>query len=66
MAITGASGGAYARRLAQGVVAAGARLHLVISSYGARTLAGELDLHDPTPEALLDGSSAHRHAAFLQ
>ncbi len=47
LAITGASGAAYARRLAQCVLRSGAELHLVVSPHGARIFAEELD----TPEA---------------
>lgn len=53
MAITGASGAAYARRLAQALVAADAHVHLVVSPHGQRVLADELDLRTPDPAALL-------------
>lgn len=55
MAITGASGAAYARRLAQALVAADAHVHLVVSPHGQRVLADELDLRTPDPAALLGG-----------
>jgi flavin prenyltransferase len=42
LGITGASGAPYARRLAQGILDAGAFLHLVVSPYGQRILADEL------------------------
>jgi 4-hydroxy-3-polyprenylbenzoate decarboxylase len=44
MAITGASGAAYARRLAECIVASGAHLHLVISPHGRQLLHDELGL----------------------
>ncbi len=44
LAITGASGACYARRLAQEIVSAGAHLHLVVSPHGQRILADELGL----------------------
>lgn len=44
MAITGASGAAYARRLAQCLVEADVHLHLVVSPHGARVVVEELDL----------------------
>jgi len=53
MAITGASGAVYARRLAQALVAADAHVHLVVSPHGQRVLADELDLRTPDPAALL-------------
>ncbi|MBN2446609.1 MAG: UbiX family flavin prenyltransferase [Phycisphaerae bacterium] len=53
MAITGASGAPYARRLAQELARAGTDLHLVISSHGRRLLLDELGIREPTIEALL-------------
>jgi 4-hydroxy-3-polyprenylbenzoate decarboxylase len=53
LAITGASGAVYARRLAQVAVQSGVQLHLVISPHGARLLHDELDIAPPTPAALL-------------
>lgn len=43
-AITGASGALYAQRLIQGLIGAGARVHLVISPYGRRLLHDELGM----------------------
>lgn len=48
LAITGASGGLYARRLAQCLLQAGAHLHLVASPHGLRVLADELRLRKLT------------------
>ncbi|MGE0479551.1 MAG: UbiX family flavin prenyltransferase [Phycisphaerae bacterium] len=42
MAVTGASGAPYARRLAECVVESGAHLHLVVSPLGRRLLSDEL------------------------
>ncbi|MCK4341787.1 MAG: UbiX family flavin prenyltransferase [Phycisphaerae bacterium] len=53
LAITGASGAAYARLLARNILRADAHLHLVISPHGARLLAEELGIQDPTPAALV-------------
>lgn len=53
LAITGASGAAYAQRLAEQVVAADVHLHLVISPYGRQLLADELDIRRPDIAALV-------------
>jgi flavin prenyltransferase len=53
LAITGASGAPYARRLAQCIVEADAHLHLIISPHGRRLLAEELDVQRATIEGLL-------------
>lgn len=53
LAITGASGAVYARRLSQQIVQAGAHLHLVASPHGRRLLADELGIRRLTIEALL-------------
>ncbi len=52
LAITGASGAAYARRLAQCILDSGAHLHLVASPHGRRVLAEELGLRKLTPAGL--------------
>jgi 4-hydroxy-3-polyprenylbenzoate decarboxylase len=57
LAVTGASGAAYARQLARQIVAGGAYLHLVASPYGRRVLADELGLRKLTPAALLGDES---------
>ncbi len=53
MAITGASGACYARRLAECILSAEAHLHLVVSPHGARVVADELGIRKVTPEALV-------------
>ena len=53
MAVTGASGAPYARRLAQLIVDGGAHLHLVVSPMGSRLLADELGLKKVSLEALV-------------
>jgi len=53
LAITGASGAAYARRLARSIVAAGHHLHLVVSPHGRQLLADELGLPTADPAALI-------------
>lgn len=57
LAITGASGAAYARRLAQCVVECDAHLHLVVSPHGAHLLAEELAVRTITPAALVQDSA---------
>lgn len=53
MAITGASGAAYARRLIECLVNAEAQVHLVVSPYGKRLLADELDIRRIDAESLI-------------
>jgi 4-hydroxy-3-polyprenylbenzoate decarboxylase len=53
MAITGASGAPYARRLAQCIVDAGEHLHLVISPMGRQLLSDEIGLRKSGIEELL-------------
>lgn len=59
LAITGASGATYARRLAQLLPDGDVHLHLVISPLGRRMLAEELDLREPTIAALCGRPVAH-------
>lgn len=58
VAVTGASGACYARRLLQVLSAGGAEVHLVMSPYGRRLFADELDLRRPTPETLVGPEAA--------
>src|ERR1041384_8307902 len=51
-AITGASGALYAQRFIAGLVAAGVRVHLVISPLGRRLLHDELGMEKPDLDAL--------------
>jgi 4-hydroxy-3-polyprenylbenzoate decarboxylase len=51
-AITGASGAIYSLRFIQGLVAAGVRVHLIISPAGRRLLHDELGLESPDLESL--------------
>lgn len=55
LAITGASGALYARRLVQCLAEAQTAVHLVISPHGARVLADELGIRRLSAEALLNG-----------
>jgi 4-hydroxy-3-polyprenylbenzoate decarboxylase len=68
MAITGASGAPYARRLAQQIVLADAHLHLVVSPLGRQLLADELEIREITAQAILGQPCAHvttyRHNDF--
>jgi 4-hydroxy-3-polyprenylbenzoate decarboxylase len=57
-AITGASGAAYAKRFVQGLVAAGVRVHLVISPNGKRLLHDELGMETIDLDALA-GTTTH-------
>jgi 4-hydroxy-3-polyprenylbenzoate decarboxylase len=60
VAVTGASGAIYARRLLECLAAGGTSLHLVISPHGRQLLSDELDLSDPTPTALVGPRCAER------
>jgi 4-hydroxy-3-polyprenylbenzoate decarboxylase len=51
-AITGASGALYAQRFISGLVAAGVRVHLVVSPLGRRLLHDELGMETVDPAAL--------------
>jgi 4-hydroxy-3-polyprenylbenzoate decarboxylase len=59
LAVTGASGAVYARRLLEVLSAGGADLHLVISPHGRRLFADELGIENPSPENLV-GAGASR------
>ncbi|MEW6198615.1 MAG: flavin prenyltransferase UbiX [Planctomycetota bacterium] len=58
LAITGASGAVYARRLVECVLRAGAHLHLIASPHGRRVLADELGLRKLSLEELIGRSAA--------
>jgi len=58
VAITGASGAAYARRLLQCMAAAGVEIHIVISGNGRQLIIDELALSQPTPEGLVGPEAA--------
>jgi flavin prenyltransferase len=58
LAITGASGAVYARRLAQCLIDAEAHVHLVVSPHGARVLAEELEIGDLASETLIGRATA--------
>ncbi len=67
VAITGASGAAYARRLLQCLSHADVHIDLIISRHGEALLAEELDIAHATPESLVgpDGAAfvtLHEHA----
>lgn len=53
VAVTGASGAPYSRRLLECLARAQAETHLIISPYGRRLFADELDITEPTPEHLV-------------
>ncbi len=56
VAITGASGAIYARRIAQGLNRPDVRTYLLISPAGRRLLHDELGVEKPEPERVLDES----------
>lgn len=58
VAITGASGAAYAQRVIQGCVLAGVNVHLVVSPYGRRLLHDELGMETVDLDALA-GTTEH-------
>ncbi len=53
VAVTGASGAIYAKRLLECLARGGANVHAILSPYGRRLLADELEIIDPTPEKLV-------------
>ena len=53
VAISGASGAVYARRILQGLTAGGVRSYVVVSPAGRRLLHDELGLEQATAEAIL-------------
>ncbi len=53
VAVTGASGALYAKRLVECLVRGGALVHAIFSPYGRRLFADELEIIDPTPEKLV-------------
>src|SRR5918999_2628490 len=57
-AITGASGALYAQRFIQGLVAAGVKVHLVVSPWGRRLLRDELGMETVDVDALA-GTKQH-------
>lgn len=62
VAVTGASGAAYAVRLVRGLVEAGAEAHVVVSPHGRRLLNDELSLTDLSPTGWL----GHEHPSLVQ
>jgi flavin prenyltransferase len=59
LAITGASGAVYARRLAQLLATDDVHLHVVASTHGRRVVADELGIQRLTLETLLPEQTAH-------
>jgi len=60
VAVTGASGALYARRLLETLARADAEIHLVISPYGRQLFADELMISNPRPEVLVGPDLADR------
>jgi len=63
LAVTGASGAIYATRLLEVLADADAHVHMVISPYGRRLFADELNIRDCTPAALV-GEAAAAHVTL--
>ncbi len=59
LAITGASGAIYARKILQGLSTAGCRVYLVISPAGRRLLHDELGVEHPDPVEILAAAIEH-------
>jgi len=59
VAVTGASGAAYARRLLGLLADRADEVHLVVSPYGMRLFADELDIRAQTVEAILGRNAAN-------
>ncbi len=57
LAVTGASGAAYARRLLEQLVVADVEVHLIVSSWGRVLFHDELGIEDVTLESLLGDAS---------
>jgi len=57
LAITGASGAAYAVRLLRGLLGAGRHVHLAISPLGRRLLSDELDIREVNAGSLVGGAT---------
>ncbi|MBX3396672.1 MAG: UbiX family flavin prenyltransferase [Phycisphaerae bacterium] len=60
VAVTGASGAPYSRRLIECLARADAEVHLVVSPYGRRLFLDEMAIADPTPERLIGAELAER------
>ncbi|HKQ49242.1 MAG TPA: UbiX family flavin prenyltransferase [Phycisphaerae bacterium] len=58
VAVTGASGAVYARRLLQCLAEGDVEIHLVLSPYGRRLMKDELGIVKPTPESLVGPEKA--------
>mgnify|MGYP001040418929 CR=1 FL=1 len=63
VAITGASGAVYGRRLVQLLAEAGQDVHLVISPHGAQVMREELSIGEPTADAFTK-SAANRVSMY--
>lgn len=60
VAVTGASGAPYARRLLEVLAQQACDVHLVISPYGRRLFLDEMEIDDPSPENLVGDALAGR------
>lgn len=60
VAVTGASGAPYARRLLEVLAEQACDVHLVISPYGRRLFLDEMDIAEPTPQTLIGEALAER------
>ncbi len=64
LAITGASGAVYATRLLDQLLTKGHEVHLVISTYGKRLLADEMNITKYNLDTLAPHLAADQHADF--
>ncbi len=58
VAVTGASGAPYSQRLLECLALGGAEVHLIVSPYGRRLFADEMNIDDPSPERLVGAKLA--------
>lgn len=63
VAVTGASGAPYARRLLEVLAEQACDIHLVISPYGRRLFLDEMEIAEPTPETLVGETLADQITA---
>lgn len=64
LAVTGASGAPYARRLMQCLARGGAEVHFIVSPHGRQLFADEMGIAQPTPEALVGRELADRFVSY--
>lgn len=60
LAVTGASGALYSKRLLEVLAQSGAQIHVIVSPYGRRLLAEELGIREFTPKSVVGEDHAER------